>query len=157
GDYFSVLGTKAAIGRLLIPSDDVPGTNAAVLSFPLWQRLFGGSPGALGTTIMLNGNPFVVVGVAQKGFRGSTTNAAFDVWVPLATQPHTLSRLSRGVLEDRTAGWLGIFGRLKPGVDFQGAEAEMKALAAQIAAAYPATNAGRSVNTVRGIGLDPGD
>jgi len=157
GNYFDVLGAKPALGRLLVPADDTAETNAAVLSYGLWQRMFGGTPAVLGSSIRLNGYPFVVFGITQRGFRGSAINSMYDVWVPLASQPRTLSRLSEHVLEDRSAGWLGVFGRFKPGADFRGAEAEMKAFAAQLAEAYPVTNAGRSISAVAGIGWFPGD
>jgi putative ABC transport system permease protein len=157
GNYFQVLGARAALGRLLDPSDDVPGTASAVLSYGLWRRRWGGSGGGLGATIMLNGHPFTVVGVAQQGFRGSTANDAYDVWVPLATQPRTLSRLTPGILEERAAGWIRIFGRLRPGIEMRAAEAELKTIAAQMSAAHPATNAGRSVGAIAGVGLYPDD
>jgi len=157
GNYFEVLGARPAIGRLLSPSDDAESDSVAVLSYGLWHRRFGADPGAIGARITLNGNAFTVIGVAQENFRGSTTNDAYDVWVPLTTQPRTLPRLSSGILQDRSAGWLRIFGRLKPGTDIRAGEAEMKTIAAQLAAAFPVTNAGRSVAAISGVGLYPDD
>ena len=156
GNYFQVLGVQPAIGRLLITEDD-HGAAVAVLSYGLWRRKFGGAPHAIGTRITLNGYPFTIVGVTQPDFSGPLIGDSFDIWVPLSTQRHgrTISHLSEGILEDRAAGWLGVFGRLKPGVTFQQADAEMKTLAGQLAGAYPLTNAGRSVNLVRGVGLSP--
>ena len=159
GNYFEALGVNAAIGRLLRPEDD-DGTGAhavAVLSYGLWQRKFGRARDIIGTRIVLNGYPFNIVGVAQPEFNGPLTGDSFDLWVPLSTQRHgrTISHLSDGILEDRAAGWLGVFGRLKTGVSFQQAEAEMKIIAGQLSRAYPLTNAGRSVNLVRGLGLYP--
>src|SRR5579871_557259 len=91
-NYFQVLGAKAAVGRLLDPDD----ADAAVLSYGLWERRFGKDPKIVGSGITINGSPFTVVGVAQQSFRGSTSNDAYDVWVPVSTQPRTLPRLSAG-------------------------------------------------------------
>jgi predicted permease len=155
GNYFEVLGVKPALGRLLLPEDDSGSRAVAVLSYGLWQRKFGGDPNVMGARIALNGFPFTIVGVARKEFSGTVTGGSFDLWVPLSTQPQTMPRLSAGILRDRSAGWLWVFGRLKPGVGFQEAEAEMKTIAGQLAQEYPMSNAGRSINLVRGVGLYP--
>lgn len=157
GNYFEVLGARPATGRLLTAADETSAADVAVLSYGLWQRRFGGNPGVVGARITLNGNPFRVVGVTQEGFRGSTANDAYEIWVPVTTQPRTMSRLSAGILEDRNAGWLRLFGRLNSGVDIRTAESELKTVAAQMAAAYPASNTGRSVGTFAGLGLYPDD
>ena len=157
GNYFDVLGAKPAIGRLLSPADDVEGASVAVISYGLWQRRFGANPNAVGASITINGYLFSIVGVAQPAFRGSTANDAYDVWFPIATQPRTLPRLSVGILQSRSAGWLRMFGRLKAGVDQRAAEAELKMIAAQLASAYSVTNSGRSVASMPGLGLYPDD
>jgi putative ABC transport system permease protein len=108
GNYFDVLGVRPAAGRLLVEDDD----SAAVISYSLWQRKFGASASAIGAKVELNGYPFTVVGVADKGFRGTVVSLPFEVWVPIRTQPRTLSRLSSGVFENRSSGWLQLFGRL---------------------------------------------
>ena len=153
GNYFEVLGVRPAAGRLLVEADDA----AAVISYPLWQRRFGGSSTAIGAVIDLNGNPFTIVGVAEKGFRGTVLSQPFDLWVPLRTQPRTWSRLSPDIMENRSAGWLFLFGRLKPGAGLQQADAEMKTIAAQLSHAYPLTNGKRKVEVAAGVGLYPDD
>jgi putative ABC transport system permease protein len=100
GNYFDVLGVHPAAGRLLVDADD----NAAVIGYSLWQRRFGGSPGAIGARIDLNGNPFTIVGVAEKGFRGTIVSQPFDLWAPLRTQPRTWAGLSADIMENRNAG-----------------------------------------------------
>jgi hypothetical protein len=85
GNYFGLLGVQPAAGRLLVDADDAP----AVISYGVWQRRFGGSPAAIGARIELNGNPFTIVGVAEKSFRGTVLSRPFDLWVPLRTQPRT--------------------------------------------------------------------
>ena len=109
-NYFDLLGVQPAAGRLLAEPDDA----AAVISYRLWQRRFSGSSGAIGARIDLNGNPFTIVGVTEKGFRGTVLSQPFDLWVPLRTRPRTWSGLSAGVMENRSSGWLYLFGRLKP-------------------------------------------
>ena len=153
GSYFDVLGVQPAAGRLLLPDDDA----AAVISFGLWQRRFGGSSGAIGARIELNGNPFTIVGVAEKGFRGTIISLPFDLWAPLRTQPRLVPRLSDSIMENRNAGWLFLFGRLKPGADLRQTDAEMKTIAAQLAHAYPLTNGKRTVAVAAGVGMYPDD
>jgi macrolide transport system ATP-binding/permease protein len=159
GNYFAVLGVRPALGRLFTSEDDsLPSPHAvAVLSYGLWQRKFAADPRAIGTGIALNGYPYTIVGVAAESFRGAQTGDSVDVWVPLSTQPQTLPRLSQGIFESRSAGWLVLFGRLKPGVGFGQVEAEIKTIAARLAQAWPLTNGGRSANLVRGVGLFPDD
>jgi macrolide transport system ATP-binding/permease protein len=157
GNYFEVLGVKPAFGRLLLPSDDRPGAlPVAVLGYGLWQRQFGGGNVA-GAGITLNGHPFTVVGVAPQEFGGTLTGQSFDVWAPLSTVNWGIPRLSQNILEKRSAGWLDIFGRLKPDATYTQAGAEIRTIAGQLAAAYPVTNGNRSVTVLRGIGLYPDD
>jgi len=153
GNYFHVLGVQPAAGRLLAEADDA----AAVISYSLWQRRFGGSAGAVGARLALNGNPFTIVGVAEKGFRGTMVSRPFDLWIPLGTQPRTWPRLSAGILENRNAGWLFLFGRLKPGTGLRQADAEMKTIAGQLARAYPLSNGKRTVGVAAGVGMYPDD
>ena len=80
-----------------------------------------------------------------------------DIWVPIDAIPRLNLRLSAGILEDRAAGWVWMFGRLKPGVKFETARAEMRTIAGRLAAAYPLTNAGRWPDLGRGLGMYPDD
>ena len=153
GNYFAVLGVRPAAGRLLVEDDD----SAAVISYSLWQRKFGASASAIGAKVELNGYPFTVVGVADKGFRGTVVSLPFEVWVPLRTQPRTFSRLSSGIFENRSSGWLSLFGRLKPGVDARQADVEIRTIATQLAHAYPLTNGKRTAAAAAGVGMYPDD
>jgi predicted permease len=159
GNYFHLLGVKPALGRLLQPDDDVTvGAHpVAVVSYGLWQRAFGSDPNIVGQSIKLNGHDFTVVGVASRDFGGTSTGASFDVWLPMAMQPQAIPRMSPGVLQDRSAGWIGIFGRLKAGVRLEQAQAEMNTIAGRLAQAYPATNEDRSASLLAGVGLISAD
>ncbi len=147
-NYFEVLGVKAAAGRLLLPGDSA----VAVVSNTMWRS----NPEIVGSRIVLNGSPFTVVGAAEP-FRGTAVNDSVDIWVPVSTQPVTLSRLSQGILENRSAGWLNVFGRLKPGVSARQADSEIRTIAAQLAAAYPQTNQNLSMSAAGGVGMYPDD
>jgi predicted permease len=128
GGFFRMLGTKAATGRLLQPSDDVIGASPAlVLSHSYWQTAFGGSAEAVGKTVRLNGQPFTIVGVAEANFTGLTPGHRVDLWMPLST-----SRLvtPRWTPEDESGKlwWLVIVGRLKDGVTVQQAHSALTLL-----------------------------
>ncbi|MGA9770513.1 MAG: ABC transporter permease [Blastocatellia bacterium] len=159
GNYFSTLGVKPALGRLLMPEDDItPGAHPlAVLSYDFWRRAFNSDSNALGQTINLNGHDFTVLGVAARDFKGTLTGASFDVWVPMAMQRQIIPRMSAGILSDRAAGWISLFGRLKPGTSPEQAQAELRTIASQLESSYPATNEGRSLSVITGFGLDSDD
>ncbi|HKP86135.1 MAG TPA: ABC transporter permease [Blastocatellia bacterium] len=162
GNYFTTLGAKAALGRLLLPSDDVTaGAHAvAVISYGFWQRGFGSDPDIVGGTVSLNGHNFTIVGVAAKDFAGTITGQSFDAWVPMAMLAEGMPRTRDGGsdwFKERAWGWLTIFGRLKPGVRVEQAQAEMSAIAGRLEQAYPETNAGRGVVVRSGFGLDSDD
>ncbi len=158
GSYFDVLGVKPASGRLLGPADDhADAAPVAVASYSFWRRSLNSDPGVIGAPVTVNGHAFTLVGVAAPEFAGTLIGEPFDLWTPLATVGQSIPRLTPTILDSRSAGWLNVFGRLKPGVDRRHAEAEMKTLAGQLAAAYPATNQNRSVALIPGIGLFPDD
>ncbi|HWB41018.1 MAG TPA: ADOP family duplicated permease, partial [Gemmatimonadales bacterium] len=113
GDYFRTLGVGSAIGRLLEVSDDRRGCPPlAVISHGFWQSEFGGSPSVLGSSIPLNGQPFTVIGVTDRGFTGVAVGGFPLVYVPLCAEP--LVHGAPGMLDERSAWWLQIIGRLAP-------------------------------------------
>jgi hypothetical protein len=108
GNYFDVLGTRPARGRFFLPEEDkTPGTHpVVVLSYSMWQQRFASDQSLVGKTITLNSHPFVVVGIAPEGFRGTWTGMRPDAWVPLMMQPQLRagfdhSVAERGVRDDR--------------------------------------------------------
>ncbi|MGH9742552.1 MAG: ABC transporter permease, partial [Candidatus Acidiferrum sp.] len=160
GNYFPVLGVQPVLGRLIAPDDDTKrdANPVVVLSYSLWERKFGSSRSILGTTIILNGYPFTVIGIAPPQFTGVLAALKIDVWVPMSML-HEGMPSSRGqhYFEERAWGWMRIFGRLKPGVSFEQAQTDMRVVAQQLALAYPITNTGHSVALGRGVGIDPDD
>jgi len=159
GNYFSVLGVHPAAGRLIAPEDvQAEGeTPVAVLSYAVWRRVFGLDPQIVGKNILLDGHAFTVVGVAAADFAGTEVGSPTDVWLPLTMQPVAMPRMSRGVLRNRNAGWIEIFGRLKHGAGLAEARGELQIIAARLAAAYPESNEHRSVDVIPSFGMDPDD
>ncbi len=132
--YFDAYGVKPVLGRMLLPEEDAPGKNhVVVLSYPFWQRVFGGKGDAVGREIQLNGEPYTVVGVAPGGF-GLASKV--DLWMPMAFKPDETAGDARG------AHYINVVGRLRPGVTVAQAKAELDLLATQLAKQYPDSNKG---------------
>ena len=134
GNFFDVLGARAAIGRTLTMRDDDPGVETVVvLSDGLWRRRFGADSSIVGRSVMLNGLPVTVIGVLEPSFRAPIQTAAPDVY--RATRRPANSGCGRGCIV------LRVIGRLKPGVSLEAAQADLGRIASRIAAEYPQTNA----------------
>ena len=116
GNYFQVLGVPPAIGRVLNPDDDglAGGQPVVVLSHGYWTRRFGADPSVLNQTIVANGHPLTVVGVARRDFPGIQPGRQADLFVPLAMKAQ-MTPFWNG-LEDPKDHWLQLVGRLKPGL-----------------------------------------
>ena len=116
GSYFPVLGVAPAVGRLLDEQDDVqPGAHPVVVtSYAYWQSALGGAPDVVGRKVLLNGFPMTVVGVASPRFRGMDIGEVPAVWIPAAMKAQATPEWDR--LLDRRAGFMQVFGRLRPGV-----------------------------------------
>lgn len=130
GAYFSVLGVQPRLGRLLGPDDDrtICGHPVAVLSHRFWETRLGGDPSVLHEMIAVNGHQLTIVGVAPRGFDGTTLGIRADVFVPL-TMAGVVGDV-RGVasneqLDDRRNYWLYVFARLKPGISAAHARAAL--------------------------------
>ncbi len=152
GNYFSTLGLKPAKGRFFLREEDsVPGAHAvAVINYGTWQARFGGAADIVGKTLRLNNVVFTVIGVAPPHFIG--VNAIFgpDLWIPAAMAEQLLSNEMQGALTDRSKTVFQGVGRFKPAVNRGQAQADLMAIAADLAREYPATNEGHTV-TVRPI------
>jgi hypothetical protein len=128
GNYFEVLGVGSTIGRTLTPDDDrVPGGHPlAVLSYECWRSRFGGDPSILNKTVLVNGQPMTVVGVAQAGFRGFDAGATADLFVPMAMKKQMTPGWDD--LNNRRSFWLQMVARRKPGMTVEQAQASINAL-----------------------------
>ena len=128
GNYFSVLGVSAAVGRTFTPEVDRArgGSPVAVTSYPYWKERFNLDPEILGKPIRIHHTTFEVIGVAPPGFFGTTVGEKPDVWVPLMMQDAVYPGLDLlapiQALGDNYA-WLQVMARLKPGVTLQQSKA----------------------------------
>ena len=139
---FGTLGVAAARGRTFRDEDALPDTiRSVVMTHAAWQRLFAGDPQVMEKTILLNGLPRTVVGVLPRGFVGPIGEV--DFYFPLGL---------RAALADpvraRGSHWLGMVGRLKPGIRADVAERDLIAIAADLAREYPRDNANVSVHAL---------
>jgi predicted permease len=136
GNWFSIVGVRAFLGRTLTDRDDRnPGGNAvAVLHFHYWQREFGADPNVIGRSIELQGHLVTIVGVAAPEFQGLEPGKEVDVTVPLAMQPSLMP--GTPLLDSPNAKWLRLIGRRKPGVSIVQAQANMASSWAQLQPAH---------------------
>src|SRR6266550_3327922 len=111
GNYFSVLGVPSYLGRAFLADEDqTPGAKpVAVISHRLWQSRFGRDSAIAQKTVGLNGTTYNIVGVAAKGFKGTSLDYTADVWVPMMMQ--TQATASRDRLSRRSSRWLMVLGR----------------------------------------------
>jgi macrolide transport system ATP-binding/permease protein len=146
-NYFETLGVKPRIGRFFLPEEDrVAGRDPVlVLTYAAWQRRFGARPDIVGQTIEINRTAFTVIGVAAEGFRGLDPVFGPDAWVPATMIEQIGSAERRSWLTDRAALGFGATGRLRPGRTLAQADANLTAIAADLARTYPAVNRGRTV------------
>lgn len=126
GSYFTTLGITPALGRLLTDADDLQedAHPVVVLSYDYWRSRAGGDPGIVGTTVRINGYPMTVVGVAEQGFRGMDWIRQPALFVPMAMKARATPPWSG--LKEYRARFMHAFGRLKPGVSREQAQAALQ-------------------------------
>jgi predicted permease len=148
-NYFDVLGVRPVLGRGFLPSEEAAtnGAPVVVISYRLWKERFGGDRSIIGTTTHIDMHPFTIVGVAPPVFQGSYTGLRTEVWVPLVMLPELTSG-SGGQLDQRGDHWLVAIGRLRSGVGRLEAQAELTALAQQLARQFPDSNKNRTQVTL---------
>jgi predicted permease len=143
-NYFSLLGVRPALGRTFSEEEDrTPGTGAvAILGDRFWKRRYQADPSVVGKTLRLNTTTFTIVGVLPPGFAGTQPVLAPEVWIPSAMMP-AFGGGGRAALEARDRHELTVLARLRPGVSFALAEAQLTALSTALAREYPDTSKGR--------------
>lgn len=133
GDFFEMLGVVALHGRIIRPYDEQPGNETvALISYGLWQRRYGGDSGIVGTPVLVNDTSYIVIGVLGPDFIFPARKT--DICVPLVLDAHSSRK-------DRGSRILQGFGRLKPDVSPERAEADLTRTALQMSRTYPETNA----------------
>jgi len=145
-NYFDLLGVRPMLGRFFLPEEETrPDVPYIVLSYSLWRTRYAGDPAIVGKAIEIARHPVTVIGVAPEGFMGAMPGIRQDVWAtlnPIGTAEWQLTH--------RSANWLNIVGRLRPGVSRERATQDLETIMRQIVAAYPDDH--RGVNTIT---LDP--
>jgi putative ABC transport system permease protein len=140
-EYFEVLDVKPLMGRLFTADENRWGNNfVAILGYDFWQAKFGGDPNVLGKTIRINDEPYTIIAVMPPGDLGPTwwldgPHLKVGLWTPFV--PYVRARENVWDESQRDSrGWYAI-GRLKPGVTFAEAQADLQHIAANLAAQYP--------------------
>ena len=140
-NFFDVLGIPPTLGRTFRPGEDeAGGTRVIVLSYGMWQERFGGRRDILGRALTIDRQPYEVVGVMPESF---AFPGRVQAWRPADVGRATSGAgLAEGTPESRQARFLGVIGRLRPGVRQAQAEQEMAGIAASLARTYPVDNSG---------------
>lgn len=128
GEFFETLGVTPAIGRLLGTEDDQPGCGSptVAISYSFWQREYGGERSVLERTLLINRQPFRIIGVTPPDFTGVEVGRYFDVAAPLCSEPLVNGEHSQW--KSRSGWWLSVMGRLKPGWSVKRASAQLRAI-----------------------------
>ncbi len=124
GNYFAMFGISAYAGRAFTQEDDRKGAEpVAMMSYASWQQKFGSDPSVVGSSFMLNGLPFTVIGVAPPGFYGDRMDREPAFWLPLNAE--AMIDGPTNLLQFDDANWLDLIGRLAPGANPKTIEAQM--------------------------------
>jgi putative ABC transport system permease protein len=150
GNFFDVLGANLALGRNFLPQEDAePGAGPVIiLDNGFWRRNFAADRSVIGRSVLLNGQGFTIVGVAERGFQGPNVLGGPDMWIPMSMHDQILSGFMKENFNERR--FLGFFvnGRLKPGVTPAQARAELATIGSQLEHDYPVPNRGRSFTSM---------
>jgi predicted permease len=139
-NFFKMLGVEPRLGRDFRSGEDAAGADrVVVVSFGLWQSMFGGDPGLVGKNLVLNDAPYTVIGILPRDFHFPWGDA--HVWLPYRNYPNFTEQ------RDRTA--FGAIARMRAGVSLASAQSEMDTIAARLAQQYPDTNRNRGVLLTR--------
>ena len=139
--FFDVLGVRPMLGRTFAAGEDLFGRNRVVmLGHGIWRQRFGSDPAVVGRKIMLNGNPYEVIGVLPAGAAFPHTEA--ELFSPLVL-------LAPNEPPSRTSHNFGVYARLKPGVSFDQARAEMDRIGKDLEKTYPTLSRGHGSNVTK--------
>src|ERR1700738_3370479 len=131
GNYFQLLGLKPAIGRLFTAQDETAknANPVVVLSYDYWRTRFGAESNVIGQTVLINGHPFSIIGVAPNHFDSAIGGYKPGVFVPVTMVEHVIPwRTPLDDLKNHQSIWLTLVARLKPGVTAAQAQASLSPL-----------------------------
>ena len=148
-DFLPLLGVQPLLGRGFQPQDEDAGARTVVLSHPFWRTVLDGDPAAVGRTVSLNREPYLVVGVAPEGFNFPPGTEQVQIWTPLAVDAR--SATAQPVTRQRGARMLSVLGRLRDGISIEQAQSHMDGVAASLSELYPNHN-----RRYPGVSLQPG-
>jgi len=154
-NYFDLLGVRPILGRGFLPAEDEKpgGAPVAVISYRMWQTHFGANPEVVGQTLEINQHPYTIVGVAPAVFQGSQTGLRSEIWIPIMMEGQLVPQ--GDLLHDHHYFWLGVLGRLKPGVKPEQAQEEMTVLLKREVKNYPEEHRGHDSVTVYPLWRSP--
>ncbi len=141
-DLLPMLGVRPVLGRLFTADDDREGVQSTLLlSYSLWQGLFGGDRGVLGKKVLLDNAPYIIIGVLPREFHFPSRDV--EIWAPMQFTPQDFDGL-----EARNNNFLDVVAKLRPGVSLRQAQEEMHVVAKQLERQYPKENerVGATVN-----------
>lgn len=149
GNYFSALGVKPLLGRLISPTEgQTPDADPViVLGYSYWQKRFGGDPNIIGKQVELNNRPATIVGVAPKEFHGTYFILDMEAYVPVNAPFYgDSSTNAKQVLSQRDDRSLTLMARLKPDVSLKQAKVALAVLAHRLSDTYPQSDKGAAIN-----------
>ena len=148
GNFFSVLGVKPALGRLIMPSEgQVPGADpVVVLGYSYWQKRYGGDPNVIGKQVRINGRDATIVGVSEKPFTGVYAIVDCQLYYPLSFAARAAERAKQWT--DRGERNIVGFARLHRDVSVTQAKSSFNLIASRLAQSYPAADQGISINVI---------
>ncbi len=144
-NFFSMLGIRPAIGRLILPGEgDQPRTgNVVVLGYSYWQKRFGGDPKVLGRTVSFDGRDVTVIGVVEQQFHGPYAIVEMDAYAPIGM--HDLATGDPAFFTERSQREMHVLATLKPGITIAQAQVALQVIATRLSDQYPQTNKGQVV------------
>ena len=141
GNYFSLLGVGASLGRVIAPEDDLTpvGHPVVMLAYQCWQKRFGADPQIVGRSVLIGGRNYTVIGVTPPEFRGTELTGNPELWFPMMMRPG-IEGVSGSL--NRRFPPVSTIGRLKEGMSWAQAESDLNLIAAQLGREYPKANEG---------------
>ena len=144
-NFFTMLGVKPAIGRVILPGEgDQPRTgNVLVLGYSYWQKRFGGNPNVIGRTVSFDGHDVTIIGVAEKQFHGPYSIVEMDAYAPIGMKDYATN--DNTFFTSRNSRELHVLATLKPGVTIQQAQTGLQVIASRLSEQFPETNHGQTI------------